>query len=107
VAKPNPARDIFRAVADPTRREMLDRLAVQDLPVTELAESFRMSLPAVSQHLKVLREAGLVKDHREGRQHVYTLVPGPLKEISDWVDVYERFWKTKFTKLRDHLRKNT
>lgn len=106
MAKPNPSRDVFRAVADPTRREMLDRLAVQDLPVTELAESFRMSLPAVSQHLKVLREAGLVKDRREGRQHVYTLMPGPLKEVSDWVDVHERFWKTKFSKLRDHLRKN-
>ena len=106
MAKANLSRDVFRAVADPTRREMLDRLAVEDLPVTELAESFRMSLPAVSQHLKVLREAGLVKDRREGRQHVYTLIPGPLKEVSDWADVYERFWKGKLGKLHDHLRKN-
>jgi DNA-binding transcriptional ArsR family regulator len=100
-------RDVFRAVADPTRREILDQLAVRELPVTELASSFRMSLPAVSQHLKVLREAGLVSDRREGRQHVYTLVPGPLKEVSDWVDVYERFWRTRLQKLRDHLEKNS
>jgi DNA-binding transcriptional ArsR family regulator len=107
MTREKPSRDVFRAVADPTRREMLDRLAVRELPVGDLAESFQMTLPAISQHLKVLREAGLVKDRRVGRQVVYTLVPGPLREISDWVDIYERFWRTKFAKLRDHLERNS
>lgn len=72
----------------------------------ELAESFDMSLPAVSQHLKVLRLAGLVTERRQGRQRVYSLVPGPLKEVSDWVDHYERFWSEKLTRLGEHLKRN-
>lgn len=98
-----PTRDVFRAVADPERRHMLDLLAERDLAVGELATSFVMTLPAVSQHLKVLREAGLVRSRREGRQHVYTLVPGPLKEVADWVDVYARFWRRRLDRLRTHL----
>ena len=85
---------------------MLDRLAFEELPVMKLAESFDMSLPAVSQHLKILREAGLVREERQGRQRVYRLVPGPLKEISDWVDHYEKFWTTRLARLSEHLRKN-
>lgn len=106
MARPAVTGDVFRAVADATRRSMLDRLAFEELPVMKLAESFEMSLPAVSQHLKVLREAGLVREERQGRQRVYRLVPGPLKEISDWVDHYEKFWTTRLARLGEHLRNN-
>jgi DNA-binding transcriptional ArsR family regulator len=99
--------DVFRAVADPTRRAVLDRLSQADLPVTKLAESFDMSLPAVSQHLKMLRMAGLVKEHREGRQRVYRLVPGPLKEVADWVDHYQQFWTNRLKKLAEHLERES
>ena len=71
----------------------------------KLAECFEMSLPAVSQHLKVLREAGLVEERREGRLRIYTLVPGPLREVSDWVGHFEQFWQTRLRKLGDHLKK--
>ena len=106
MVRPRITVDVFRAVADPTRRELLDRLRQADLPVTELAESFQMSLPAISQHLKVLREAGLVEEHRNGRYRVYRLIGGPLKEVADWADHFERFWKTRLKKPGDHLERN-
>src|ERR1043166_2659006 len=96
--------DVFRAVADPTRRELLDRLSAGEESMMNLADSFDMSLPAVSQHLKVLREAGLVSERREGRKRIYTVVPGPLREISDWVGHYQPFWQTRLDKLGQHLR---
>ena len=106
MARPRSDTDVFRAVADPTRRELLDRLAAGDESMMKLAESFDMSLPAVSQHLKVLREAGLVEERREGRMRIYTLVPTPLREISDWIGQYEQFWQTRLRKLGEQLRKN-
>jgi DNA-binding transcriptional ArsR family regulator len=96
---------VFRAIADPTRREILDRLAVQDEPVMELAKMFDMSMPAVSQHLKVLQEARLVTGRREGRQVFYRLNPKPLREVSQWVNTYERFWKNRLNALGAHLRR--
>jgi len=107
MARPRVTVDVFRAVSDPTRRELLEMLSSDDLPVTTLAESFQMSLPAISQHLKVLREAGLVEEQRDGRYRVYRLVPGPLKEVADWVDHFERFWKTRLKKPGDHLERNS
>lgn len=104
MARPSAAADPFRAIADPTRREILDRLASGEAPMMKLAELFELSVPAVSQHLKVLREAGLVQERREGRMRVYTLVPGPLREVSDWVGHYEQFWQTRLRKLGEHLR---
>jgi DNA-binding transcriptional ArsR family regulator len=98
--------DVFRAVADSTRRQILHLLGEGDLPVLALAGSFKMTLPAVSQHLRVLRKAGLVKERRAGRQRIYTLRAEPLREIADWVGYYERFWNTRLKKLRDHLDKN-
>jgi len=84
---PRPAisSDVFRAVADETRRAMLDRLREEELPVLALAEDFDLSLPAISQHLRVLKEAGLVADRQEGRQRMYRLTPRPLTEIFEWV----------------------
>jgi len=106
VARPSSTNDVFRAVADPTRRELLDRLSEGEESMMKLAESFDISLPAVSQHLKVLREAGLVEERREGRMRVYTLIPGPLREVSDWVGHYEQFWQSRLRRLGEHLRKN-
>src|SRR3954468_4458449 len=103
--RPRAANDVFRAVADPTRRELLDRLADGDESMMKLAEAFEMSLPAGAQAPKVLREAGLVNERREGRMRVYTLVPGPLREVSDWVSHYDHFWQTRLRRLGDHLRK--
>ena len=104
MARPRAANDVFRAVADPTRRGLLDRLAEGDESMMKLAESFAMSLPAVSQHLKVLRDAGLVEERREGRMRIYSLVPGPLREVSDWVGRYEQFWQSRLRKLGEHLK---
>ena len=106
MARPTSTNDVFRAIADPTRRELLDRLSEGEESMMKLAESFDISLPAVSQHLKVLREAGLVEERREGRMRVYTLVPGRLREVSDWVGHYEQFWQSRLRRLGEHLRKN-
>ena len=94
---------VFRAIADPTRREILDALAKRDESVMELAKDFAMSLPAVSQHLKVLKRAGLVDGQREGRRIFYRLNPAPLREVSRWVHPYERFWRSRLAALRTHL----
>jgi DNA-binding transcriptional ArsR family regulator len=77
--------DVFHAIADPTRRELLDRLSDGEQPVGRLAAAFSMTLSAVSQHLRLLREAGLVVDRREGRERLYRLNPAPLREVAGWV----------------------
>jgi DNA-binding transcriptional ArsR family regulator len=77
--------DVFHAIADPTRRELLDRLAGGEQPVGRLAARIDMTLSAVSQHLRLLREAGLVVDRREGRERLYRLNPAPLHEVAGWV----------------------
>jgi DNA-binding transcriptional ArsR family regulator len=80
--------DVFRAIADPTRRALLDRLRRADCSVGELATPFRMSQPAVSQHLKVLREAGLVRPRQAGRRRVYRLETRPLEAVLAWAEPY-------------------
>lgn len=89
----------FRAVAHPARRAILDALARGERTAGELVDLFDISQPAVSQHLGVLREAGLVRARREGKQQVYALVPGPLREVYDWAAHYERFWDEKLDAL--------
>ena len=84
---------IFRAISDPTRREILDFLTKDEKPVAELAKSFDISLPAVSQHLKVLQKANLVTTRRKGRQIIYQLNATPLRQVSRWIQAYERYWK--------------
>jgi DNA-binding transcriptional ArsR family regulator len=95
--------DIYKAIADPTRRRILDLLAECERPVGELAAPFRMSQPAISQHLRVLREAGLVRERRVGRERRYRLNPQPLLEVSNWVAQFERFWRDRFTALERYL----
>lgn len=81
--------DVFRAISDPTRRAILDLLRARgEQPVTELADPFRMSLSALSQHLRVLRDAGLVAQRTVGRQHLYTLKEAPLREVTRWAAAF-------------------
>lgn len=98
--------DVFRAISDPTRRGLLDGLLAGEQPVTKLAASFAMTMPAVSQHLKILRDVGLVTEHREGRQRLYRINPAPLREVVDWISHYERFWTHRLDALERHLREN-
>jgi DNA-binding transcriptional ArsR family regulator len=98
--------DIFQAIADPTRRAILDRLRCGEQPVKQLAEPFSISLPAISQHLKILCQAGLVTQQRLGRQRLYQLNPEPLRQVSNWVIHYEQFWNQKLDALDGYLEEN-
>src|SRR5882762_9439094 len=95
----------FSALADPTRRAILARLASGGASVTELAEPFEMSLPAISKHLKVLQRAGLIARGREAQWRPCRLEAGPLKDASDWLEHYRRFWEQSFDRLAEYLRK--
>ena len=99
--------NVFTAIADPTRRAILDLLRQGEQPVKQIAKPFSVSLPAVSQHLSVLCEAGLVTQRREGRQRFYRLNPQPLKQVSDWVNHYEQFWQEKLDVLGNYLEDNS
>ena len=94
----------FAALADPTRRAILARLASGETSVTELAEPFDMSLPAVSKHLKVLERAGLILRGREAQWRPCRIEPRALKEVDDWLEHYRRFWEQSFDRLDDYLR---
>lgn len=96
---------IFAALADPTRRAILARLADGDATVTELAEPFSISLPAISRHLKVLERAGLISRSRSGQWRSSTLEAGPLKDATDWMERYRIFWDVSFDRLDAHLRR--
>jgi DNA-binding transcriptional ArsR family regulator len=94
----------FAALADPTRRAILMRLASGESSVKELAEPFKMSLPAISKHLKVLEHAGLIARSREAQWRPCRLQPAPLKEAADWVEQYRQFWEQRLDRLEDYLR---
>src|ERR1035437_2350388 len=93
----------FSALADPTRRAILARLASGEASVTELAEPFAMSLPAISKHLKVLERAGLIARGREAQWRPCRLQAGPLQDVAGWVEHYRRFWEESFDRLEDYL----
>ena len=93
----------FSALADPTRRAILARLIPGEVPVTELAEPFEMSLPAVSKHLKVLERSGLITRSREAQWRPCRLEAGPLKDAAEWLEHYRRFWEQSFDRLEDYL----
>lgn len=96
---------VLAALSDPTRRAILARLAVNgSVPVKELAKPFKMSLPAVSKHLSVLENAGLIARGREAQWRPVTLKAAPLREVSDWVERYRRFWEQRFDQLDNYLR---
>jgi DNA-binding transcriptional ArsR family regulator len=93
----------FAALADPTRRAILARLVLGETSVTELAEPFAMSMPAVSKHLKVLEHAGLVTRSREAQWRPCQIVPAALKDVDDWLEEYRRFWDARLDRLEDYL----
>jgi DNA-binding transcriptional ArsR family regulator len=102
-ATPDSLSATFAALADPTRRAILARLASGETSVTKLAEPFEMSMPAVSKHLKVLVRAGLIARGREAQWRPCRLEAGPLKDVSDFVEKYRRFWEESFDRLDAYL----
>lgn len=104
----NQLRDVFSAIADPTRRKILRMLAgVEELPLHEITVRFQMGRTAVSKHLVILKEAGLVNRRRVGRETRYRLNAAPLKEVQNWLSFYEEFWKGRMAKLNLLLEENT
>jgi DNA-binding transcriptional ArsR family regulator len=102
---PNDALSVtFAALADPTRRAILERLADSETSVGELAAPFEISLPAVSKHLKVLERAGLIERGREAQWRPCRLQAAPLKQVDEWVEAYRRHWEQRFDRLDDYLR---
>ena len=99
--------DVFSAVADPTRRAILDRLRRGPAPVNELASGFRVSRPAVSKHLRILRTARLVHERKEGRQRIYELEPQRIQEVAKWAEEYRRFWQQNIASLKRHLEQSS
>ncbi len=99
----DPLSATFAALADPTRRAILARLVEGEAPVTELAEPFAISLPAVSKHLKVLERAGLIERSRHAQWRPCRLAPEPLRGVADWVERYRRLWEECFDRLDDYL----
>jgi DNA-binding transcriptional ArsR family regulator len=93
----------FAALADPTRRAILARLAVGEASVTDLAEPFDISLPAVSKHLKVLERAGLIARGRERQWRPSRLEAGPLRDVAEWTERYRRFWEESYDRLDEYL----
>ena len=101
---PDRLNAIFSALADPTRRAILARLAEEEASVTELAAPFAMSMPAVSKHLKVLERAGLIVRGREAQWRPCRLEAEPLKEVADWVEHYRALWEQRFDRLDAYLK---
>ena len=95
--------DVFRAIADPTRRAILDRLRAGPANAGALAGDFRTSRPAISKHLRVLREARLIVDRRVGRERVYTVDPVPLQRVAGWLEGYRSFWQSSLNRLKRNL----
>ena len=100
---PDPLSTTFQALADPTRRAILARLALGDASVSDLAEPFEISLPAVSRHLKVLEHAGLIVRTREAQWRPCQLNAGPLKDAASWIDDYRRFWDASFDRMGEYI----
>jgi len=94
----------FAALADPTRRAILARLASGETTVNKLAEPFKMTLPGISKHLKVLQRAGLIERSRNAQWRPCRLAAEPLRGVADWVEQYRRFWEERFDRLDDYLR---
>lgn len=95
--------DVFRAIADPTRRAILDRLRAGPAPVNALAADFAQSRPAISKHLRVLRDARLVTEERAGRERLYRLEPQPLQRALGWLEGYRSFWQGSLNQLKRYL----
>lgn len=99
-------RDVFQAIADPTRREIIDLIANQSLPVNEVADQFKISRPAISKHIKILNECGLVVIKKKGRKRYCRADVRKLKKVSDWANKYQKFWSQKLDTLEAALAEN-
>lgn len=97
------AQATFSALADPTRRAVLDLLRQGSRPAGQIARAFSVSRPAISKHLRLLRRAQLVREHREGRHRLYRLNPGPLKAIDSWLNDYRIFWQASLASLKSFV----
>lgn len=96
-------RDVFQAIADPKRRAIIQLVALQTLTVNGIAEHFKISRPAVSKHVKILSECGLIKIRQDGRERLCEAQLSKLHEVSDWVENYKKFWNEKFDRLEKYL----
>jgi DNA-binding transcriptional ArsR family regulator len=96
----SPRQEVFQAIADPTRRRLLAMLSEQELPVTAISGHFPISRTAVSKHLRILADAGLVTERKVGRETRYRLDPDPLLEVKRWLSYYERYWDNKLNALQ-------
>jgi DNA-binding transcriptional ArsR family regulator len=105
MATPKSSADVYSAIADPTRRAILLRLTEGARNVNELLEAFSISQPSVSRHLKILREAGLVRSSKQGRQRMYQIEAAKLQEVHEWVAHFERYWNKKLDALGEYLNK--
>jgi DNA-binding transcriptional ArsR family regulator len=100
-------KSVFGAVADPTRRAILDLLKAGELPAGELAQRFPVSRPAVSRHLRILKDAGLVRESRAAQSRRYSLSPGPLTEVDQWLAGYRMFWAARLHDLKRYVEDQT
>lgn len=98
--------DVFQAIADPTRREVLGLLANKDLAISEITSHFPISRTAVAKHLHILSEANLVSGKKVGREKIYQLRPEPLTEVKQWLSYYEQFWDNKLSMLKHIVEKD-
>ncbi len=98
---------VLGALSDPTRRAIVQRLFRGEASVTDLARPFRISLPAVSKHIRILEQAGLVERRVDGRLHLLSLNPAALRQVSDWIDEHRRFWEERLTALTTYLESET
>lgn len=98
-------RDVFQAIADPTRREIIILLAQKPLHLNAVAENFSISRPAISKHIKILTECGLVTIERKGRERYCAANPDKLKEVAEWTNYFSRFWDNKLQSLKTHIEK--
>ena len=96
-------RDVFQAIADPTRRQLIHLLSQQELNLNTVAERFSISRPAISKHIRILKECGLVSIRQEGRERICRAKPEKLQEVSEWVTQYKAFWEQSFNKLDNYL----
>ncbi len=101
-----PKHDVFQAIAEPTRREVLRLLSEQDLTIAEIAEQFPISRTAIAKHLHILTEAELVQGTKQGRKKLYRLQPEPLAEIKDWIAYFDQFWLNKLSMLKYTVEKD-
>jgi DNA-binding transcriptional ArsR family regulator len=97
-------RDVFQAIADPTRRAILSLLAVQTLTMTSIADHFKVSRPAISKHVKILEECGLVSITQQGRERYCEASMNKLDEVSDWVERYRKMWDERLDRLEEYLK---